>query len=163
MHCSNSFTAATQAIRNLYDAGKSTMAMVDVGGNVVCRVLWHNIGWLFKQGNNRLLAECSKCDSQSRRKDNSKQPDVDILYRYFLSRIYGHIRDRFLFPPYFGLGATWDTAAVGFIFGVPATWRQHDVKRFFAITRDAGFGFGSHRIGTWLTEPQAVAVYAAYQ
>ncbi|KAK8090302.1 hypothetical protein PG997_005263 [Apiospora hydei] len=116
-----------------------------------------------EQGNNRLLAEWFKCDFQSRSKDGSKLPDVDTLYRDFLSKLYGHLRERFLLPSTFGQGVTWDTAAVEFIFSVPATWRQHDVERFLAIARKAGFGSGSHRIGTCLTELQAVAVYAAYQ
>ncbi|KAK7987491.1 hypothetical protein PG989_007806 [Apiospora arundinis] len=120
-----------------------------------------------EQDSDRLLAEWFKSDFQARSRESSEDssalPDVDTLYCDFLSKLYGHIRETFLPPQSFEKGLTWDTAAVEFVFSVPATWRQPDVDRFLAIARKAGFGSGSHRIATCLTEPHAVAIYAAHQ
>lgn len=115
-----------------------------------------------EQGDSRLLAEWFKCGFKNRSKD-PELPDVDTLYGDYLSNLYSHIRNRLPHPGFFGNNVTWDTAAVEFIFSVPVTWESDDDKRFLDIARKAGFGSGTHRIGTCLTEPQAVAVYAAYE
>lgn len=44
------------------------------------------------------------------------------------------------------------------IFSVPATWEPDTISHFLEIAGKAGFG--QHKIGDCLTEPQAVAVFA---
>lgn len=125
-----------------------------------------------EQGRNRLVGQWFKkqidqrsrfSESETLRGDEDDSmdqglPNVDILYLDYLSELYRHIMKTFSAPNTFENGATWDTASIEFYFSVPGTWDQITVRTFLDIAGQAGFG--NHKIGECLTEPQAVAVFA---
>ncbi|OTA99090.1 hypothetical protein M426DRAFT_257606 [Hypoxylon sp. CI-4A] len=81
------------------------------------------------------------------------------IYEDFLSKLYGHIKKEF--PDRALYNASWDTAAIEFLFSVPATWDSLTAEKFKLIAMKAGFASRPrHRVITTLTEPQAVATFA---
>lgn len=85
-------------------------------------------------------------------------PRVETLYFDYLSMLYNHIKNTFSIPNTFENGSTWDSASIEFVFSIPGTWENSTTTKFLDIA--AAAGFGQHKIGECLTEPQAVAVFA---
>ncbi|KAF7537764.1 hypothetical protein G7054_g3492 [Neopestalotiopsis clavispora] len=94
-------------------------------------------------------------------------PDVDTLFKDYLTKLYECIRSRFTRHDLGG--KTWDEARIAFMFSIPATWSTHTVAKFKEITKMAGFaaprGLNDppcpHTVDASLTEPLACAIHAA--
>lgn len=119
----------------------------------------------FKQEFGESLPEHRRSGSSTLHGDEDGVPhmNADTLYRHFLTKLYEYIR-KHLSETIFSRATalTWDTASIEFLFTVPATWDLPLVAHFHKIASQTGFG--KHTIGqSWsMSEPQAVAVFTAY-
>ena len=87
--------------------------------------------------------------------------EVEKCYEDYLRQLYRHLE--------FKLGpeiqrATWQTAKIEFVFGVPTTWKPPVVETFRAMTQRAGYGsWPGHTVSIGLTEAEAAAVHTSVE
>lgn len=88
--------------------------------------------------------------------------EVRAIYRHYMAELYKHISET-LQPKL--QNADWSDKRVEFLFSLPATFNATDTSD--ALEKElrlAGFGTGGkhHKVSMDLTEPQAAAVYTAF-
>lgn len=87
--------------------------------------------------------------------------EVEKHYEDFLRLLYRHVE--FKLGPEIQ-GATWQTAKIEFVFGVPTTWKPPVVETFRSSIDRAGFGsWPGHTVSMGLTEAEAAAVHTSIE